>query len=373
VYASRGLRARESRGLDEAELSTWTSRYPQPPAWSVEWAAVTAIVIDMDTSPLGLHGAMSRQDAIIQFGPQEVRRMQEAGRWQAPWSGVLIDADLLTNPLTHASAALALAGSDAVLGGPTAAYVHGCRSVEPLPVHLVVPYGHWLRSRPGLDVHNGRFLETDREIRRELAVLSLERVLTDVLCRATPPDALALVDEALAMIDPDRREAYRAVIARRLEQRRDPRGTRRGARILGVATGRAESPAESWFLWRIIDRGFPAPEVNWSLRGPDGREVRRLDYAWPEMRIAVEYNGYAVHEGREAQDADRIDDLRRRGWIVIVVEAEDLARPGRFEAALEQAFRQRGFDVSRRTPRALQGRRHREPRDRRVRTSRAPH
>jgi hypothetical protein len=328
-------------------------------------------VLDVNTSPLGPHGAISRQVAITRFGTQEVRRMQEAGRWHAPWSGVLVDANRLTDPLTRASAALVLAGPDAVLGGPTAAHVHGCRSVEPLPVHLVVPYGHWLRSRPGLDVHNGRFLDTDREMRRELAVLSLERVLTDMLCRARPSDALALTDEALAMIDPDRREAYRAVIARRLEQRRDPRGTRRGARILGLATGRAESPAESWFLWRIVDCGFPAPEVNWPLRAPDGREIRRLDYAWPELRIAVEYNGYAVHKGREAEDADRIEDLRRRGWMVIVVEAEDLARPGRFEAALEQAFRQRGVDVSRRAPRALEGRRHREPRERRVRAGRA--
>lgn len=330
---------------------------------------MAAIVIGMETSPLGLHGAISRQDAIIRVGAQEVRRMQESGRWQAPWSGVLVDADRLTDPLTRASAALALAGPDAVLGGPTAAHVHGCRSVEPLPVHLVVPYGHWLRSRPGLDVHNARFIDPDREIQRELAVLSLERVLTDMLCRARPSDALAVADEVLAMIDVDRREAYRAAIARRLERRRDPRGTRRGARILGVATGRAESPAESWFLWRIVDCGFPAPEVNWSLRGPDGREVRRLDYAWPELRIAVEYNGYAVHEGREAEDADRIEDLRRRGWIVIVVEAEDLARPGRFEAALEQAFRQRGLDVSKRTPRALQGRRHRDAQERRIRAA----
>jgi hypothetical protein len=333
---------------------------------------VAAIVLDVDTSPLGLHGATTRQDAIGRFGVQQVRRMQESGRWHAPWPGVLVDVDRLTDPLTRASAALALAGPDAVLGGPTAAHVHGCRSVEPLPVHLVVPYGHWLRSRPGLDVHNARFLEADREIQHELAVLSLERVLVDMLCRARPSDALALTDEALSMIDPDRREAYRAVIARRLEHRRDPRGTRRGARILGVATGRAESPAESWFLWRIVDCGFPAPEVNWSLYGPDGREIRRLDYAWPELRIAVEYNGYAVHKDRAAEDANRIEDLRRRGWTVIVVDAEDLAQPGQFEAALEHAFHQRGVDVSRRTPRALQGRRHREPRERRVRAGRVP-
>ncbi|MHA6617395.1 hypothetical protein [Pseudonocardia sp. DLS-67] len=323
----------------------------------------------METPKLGPYGAMPRQQAINCFGIQEVRRMQEAGRWQVPWSGVLIDVDRLADPLARASAGLALGGPDALLSGPTAAYIHGCRSVEPSPIHLAVPYGHWLRSRPGLVVHNARHLDADREVRDELPVLSLERVLSDMLCRARPPDALALVDEALAMIDPDQREAYRDTIARRLERRRDPRGRRRGARILAVATGRAASPAESWFLWRIVDCGFPAPAVNWSVRAPDGREVYRLDYAWPELRIAVEYNGYAAHSGQEAEDAARIEDLRRRGWIVIVVQAEDLARPSRFEAALELAFRQRGVDVSKRTPGALQGRRHREPRDRPPRTA----
>jgi hypothetical protein len=313
---------------------------------------------------------MARQEAIGRFGIQEVRRMQEAGRWRALWSGVLLDADRLTDPLALASAALALGGPGAVLAGPTAAYVHGCRSMDPMPVHVAVPYGHWLRSRPGLVVHNGRHLDADREVRDELPVLSLERVLGDMLCRARPSDALALVDEALAMVDPDQREAYRDTLARRLERRRDPRGRRRGARILAVATGRAASPAESWFLWRIVDCGFPAPSVNWPLYAPDGREVYRLDYAWPELRIAVEYNGYAVHSGHEAEDAARTEDLRRRGWIVIVVEAEDLVRPGRFEAALEAAFRQRGVDVSGRVPRALEGRRHREPRDRPTRTGR---
>lgn len=139
---------------------------------------------------------MARQEAIVRFGIHEVRRMQEAGRWRALWSGVLLDADRLTDPLALASAAIALGGPGTVLAGPTAAYVHGCRSMDPMPVHLAVPYGHWLRSRPGLVVHKGRHLDADREVRDELPVLSLERVLGDMLCRARPSDALALVDES---------------------------------------------------------------------------------------------------------------------------------------------------------------------------------
>jgi hypothetical protein len=291
--------------------------------------------------------------------------MQESGSWQAPWPGVLIESARAADPITRASAAIALAGEQALLAGPTAAHLHGCRSVEPLPVHLVVPYGHWLRSRPGLVVHNGSGLAAGRQVRDGLPVLSFERVLADMLCRGAPTDALAATDEALAMVAPERREATRAAVARSLAQRGDPRGRRRGAKILALATGRAASPAESWFLWRIVDAGFPPPEVNWSLCDPDGREVHRLDFAWPELRIAIEYNGYAYHVGRDAEDEARAEDLRRRGWIVITVQVEDLARPGPFEAALEGVFGRRGVDMSRRSLRVLQGRRHREVQERR--------
>lgn len=323
----------------------------------------------METTSIGLHGAISRQEAIGRFGFQEVRRWQESGRWHSPWEGVLVDATRASNPLTVVAAAVLFAAADGVvLAGPTAAHLHGCRSVEPLPVHLAVPYGHWLRTRPGLVVHNGRMLDADREMRHGLPVLCLERLLTDMLCRSSPTEALAVTDEVLAMVGPERCEAYRATIARKIEQRCDPRGTRRGAQLLDLATGRAASPAESWFLYRIVDAGFPVPEVNWSLCGPDGREIYRLDFAWPELRIVIEYNGHAYHVGREAEDAARAEDLRRRGWIVITVDADQLGRPAQFETTLAAAFRRRGVDVSRRTRRALQGRRHRESRERRRNT-----
>ena len=326
----------------------------------------------VETTIEGLYGAISRQDAIARFGIYEVRRRWQSGQWHAPWAGVFVEAVRASDPLTLCSAALLVAGSGSALAGPTAAHLHGCRSVEPLPVHVIVPYGRALRTRPGLVVHNGRGFETDLEERHGLSVLGLERVLTDMLCRSRPSDALAVLDEALARVEPDRREMYRAAIAGRLERRHDPRGTRRGAQLLGLATGKAASPAESWFLYRIADSGFPLPQVNWSLYDQDGREIYRLDFAWPELRIVVEYNGHAYHVGREAEDEARAEDLRRRGWIVITVGADELGRPAQFETALADAFRRRGVDVSKRRSRALAGRAHREPGERRRKPA-APH
>jgi hypothetical protein len=314
----------------------------------------------MDDSIPRRHGAFLRKEAVGRFGASRVRREQESGRWTSPWPGVLVEVTRVADPLTLMAAAVLFGNEEAVLAGPTAAHLHGCRSVSPTPVHIMVPYGHWLRSRPGLVVHNGPLLPEDLDTRCDLSVLGFDRALTDVLCTLPPTDALAVADEALAMIEETQREKYRAAIAERLVRRPDIRGTRRGALLLDLATGKAASPAESWLLWKVVDAGFPVPEVNWSLVAPNGHEVYRLDLAWPELRICVEYNGHAVHIDQTAEDEARLEDLRRRGWRVVVAWASDLASPGRYESELQTAFLARGIDMSRRRVGRLRGRRHRD-------------
>lgn len=44
----------------------------------------------------------------------------------------------------------------------------------------------------------------------------------------------------------------------------------------------------------IIERGFPLPEANFSLLSPAGKEIYRLDLAWPSLRIALEYDGHEL-------------------------------------------------------------------------------
>lgn len=83
--------------------------------------------------------------------------------------------------------------------------------------------------------------------------------------------------------------------------------------------------------------------MNWSVRDLDGREIYRIDLAWPEFRVAVEYNGYAAHLGREEADAARRLDLERRGWIVLPVTAADLRDPVRLVARVRAALAARGY------------------------------
>ena len=95
-------------------------------------------------------------------------------------------------------------------------------------------------------------------------------------------------------------------------------------------------------LWNLVEAGLPTPQVNWSVKDLGGREIYRLDLAWPDLRIAVEYNGHAAHSGREEADAARTLDLERRGWIVIEVTADDARRPAHMLTRVLAAFARRG-------------------------------
>ena len=311
---------------------------------------------------LGPSGACLRSDAVRLYGRYEVRCAIRTRALHAPWPGVVMDATRAADPLTVVSAAWLAVGRDALVTGPSAAVLHGLTALPATPVHVVVPYDSRQRSRPGIVVHKGSALSDDRDERHGLPVVCLERLISDLACTASPPDALAVIDQALAVLKEEDRPTFRRRLRERLQDRTDPRGTRIGRRLVDLATGLAESPAESWWLWRVVDLGFPVPDVNPWVRDLGGTGLFRLDLAWLELKIALEHNGYAAHRGCEDDDARRIADLERRGWLVVVVEADDLRSVTRMETELHEAFRRRGVDLGGRVAGALRPLPHRGPR-----------
>jgi hypothetical protein len=290
----------------------------------------------------GLHGAYLQADLIERVGRYRVRAALGNGALQRLWQRVLVESKRELDVRTRSAAALLLHGPSSVIAGPSAAWLHGCTAIDATSTHVLVPYGHPSRSRAGLVVHNGPLPGDDVIEMDGLRTLTVERVGCDLLCTARPRDAIAVLDQMLAALAEEERDRFRAQVDQRLARRRDPRGTRRGARLLGLATGRAESPPESWLLLEVVDLGYPPPSANWPLYSPDGALLYRLDLAWPDLRIALEYNGYAVHADRALADKRRAEDLRRRGWIVLAVTSADLVDNQRLDRVLHGAFVQRG-------------------------------
>jgi hypothetical protein len=200
----------------------------------------------------------------------------------------------------------------------TAAALYGFDTEVPPDLHVLNPRGHQLRRADGLVVH-----------RRDGAPLvwTGERLATSPAWTAVEvaralrrPRALATLDTALRSGTCSRGELWRAAI-----EQAGRRGIVAVRALLPLADRRAESPMESEARLAMIDGGLPVPELQYEV--VDGnRELRRLDFAWPEQRVAVEYDGLDWHSDPDAMRRDR----RRRialqdvGWTVISIVFEDV-------------------------------------------------
>lgn len=292
----------------------------------------------------GLHGVYLRDHLVEELGLTTVRSMLRNGELVKYAKHVLVDRRRSGDLLTRAAAALLLVGPRAVLNSFTAAALQGCGAADTGTVHVLSTYDRRPLSRPGLTVHNQTYLdEGDVLVLNDLRTLALEAVLVDLLCTARRPLALACLDQTLAMLDAGSRQAYRDELRTRIAERGDRRGTRRAQPLLSLGTGVTESPAESHLLLTIFDGGLPLPALQVPVVDIGGFERYRLDFAWEETKVALEYDGYEAHEGRELEDARRDSDLRARGWLVVRARAADLRDPTNLLTKLRGAFRKRRF------------------------------
>ena len=292
------------------------------------------------------------------LGRRRVDRMRADGRIRQIW-GVLVPRESLLDPDTRAAAALLVAGPAAALTGLTAAALQGCPAAATPVVHVAVPYSSSLRTKEGLVVHQGRGLLNEVIAVRELRTVALEVAITELLCTDSARRALAVADQAAAQFVERERSAFRGRIADRLVARPDRRGTARAGGLLALITGRAESPPESWLKLLVVEAGFPTPTEQFPVLDALACIRYVLDLCWPELRIALEYDGYESHEYRRDQDVRRDLDLERRGWITIRATAADLREPSALLARLDDAFRARGAAYYRATPAEQRPRRRR--------------
>ncbi len=101
-------------------------------------------------------------------------------------------------------------------------------------------------------------------------------------------------------------------------------GRRIGVGRLRTALGRARegvaSRPETWTRLTLVDAGLPEPETDHLVLDAAGRFLARVDLAYPQWRIAIEYDG--AHHGTGLQwerDVERYAALEAAGWRVIRV------------------------------------------------------
>lgn len=289
----------------------------------------------------GRHGAVSRSEADEVLGRRMVLEGLATGVLAQPWRGVVVHAADSLKLTTRAQAALLVVGQPAALSGATSLALHGISAAEDMAIHLAVPYSRRIKSKPGLTVHQVGFRPSDVIELDGLATFSLDLALADFLCDGDKRTALAALDEAMLGLVPDHVRTLRENVRDRIVDRRDRRGIHRALMLLDLATGKAESPPESILRLIVVEAGFPIPEAQYEITTVEGRKLYVLDMAWPLLRIALEYDGFASHEERRDHDSERDARMAGRGWITIRASAADLRDPQRVLAELARAFERR--------------------------------
>lgn len=115
----------------------------------------------------------------------------------------------------------------------------------------------------------------------------------------------------------------------------------RGALEARVARGIPESEQETALLALLADHGFPEPVPQCEVIDRGGRFVARVDAAYPQYRIAMEYDSDQEHSdpAELARDNSRRNRLLAEGWSVISARSDDLRTGGgQFVRAVEAAL-----------------------------------
>ncbi|MGR7025327.1 endonuclease domain-containing protein [Geodermatophilus sp. URMC 62] len=282
--------------------------------------------------PPSLLGLPFRGTDAIRRGlltPEQLR----SRAWRRLFRDVYLHRDVPVTHVLRASAAASLVLPGAVVSGTSAAAFWGVDLAgTDDDVVLTLPPGRHPVRASGLAVRRVRLARTD--VLRRHGVLTTTPVATalDLARRLSGDDAVVAVDRFLAagLVDLPSLRARAAEAA--------GRGSARARGVCELADERSESPQETRVRLLVARSGLPAPVPQFTVR-VDGRFVARVDLAWPQVCVAVEYDGrWHAEPGQFARDRQRLNRLQAAGWRVVFVTAEDLYRPEELVVRIARAL-----------------------------------
>jgi hypothetical protein len=264
----------------------------------------------------------------------DVTKAELRSRYRRVFRDVYLAPGLDLTPELRAKAGWLWSRRRAVVAGLTASALHGAKWVDASqPIELIHDNRHRL---PGLQIRGD--LASDDEIVKMagIPVTTPERTALDLACWYPLEQALVAVDAlasatSLKILDVER-------LAARYPGRR---GTATARAVFDLVDAGAESPRETLLRLLIIEAGLPRPDTQIQIYDRCGYLVARADMGWPDLRIAIEYEGdhHRTDERQFNRDIVRIEQMQSAGWIVIRVTAKD--RPDQVLSRIRAAIARR--------------------------------
>ncbi|GAB3357041.1 endonuclease domain-containing protein [Modestobacter lapidis] len=282
--------------------------------------------------PAELRSRVFRGTAVVGAG-----LLTRAQLRSSPWRRVLPDVYVHEDvAVTHALRARAAAGvllPDAVVTGCSAAVLWGVDLAGPADdVELTRAPGTNPVRVPGLRVRRAVLPPGAVGRRRGVAVTTPEATAAAVAAALPGDDGVVAVDRLVhsGVVDLD--------AVRRCAASLTGPGSRRARDVCALADGLAESPQETRV--RLLVRRSPLPDPVAQFRVYDGaRFVARVDFGWPDRRVALEYDGlWHADPGQLGRDRARLNRLTAAGWRVVFGTAADLHHGHRLLARVAVAL-----------------------------------
>lgn len=263
------------------------------------------------------HGAVARWQLLpLGVTRHEIQRRLDSKALHEIHRGVYL-VGAVPSEFSYAQAALLALKGRGALSHFSAAHLWKLRDYSPqAPPWVTAPFNG--QSSRGLHLHRATLQRVDLRTVHRLRVTSPPRTVFD--CAQLYDDDYefeALVGEAKY-----RGLAGESELERQLERNPRKRGSARLRRVLDLPGGprRTRSKGERAFLCLLREEKVVGFETNSKVFGPE------LDFVWPELRFAVEIDGWDGHKGKVAFERDRlkIAELQARGVEVMPVTGRQM-------------------------------------------------
>ncbi|MCU1484653.1 MAG: hypothetical protein JWN67_1399 [Actinomycetia bacterium] len=242
------------------------------------------------------------------------------GRWIRLRRGVYVVAGTPQDERQVVLAACLAAGPEALVAHLSAGRLWGLALPRPAAIELVGPR----RRLEGVVSHSSiTLVASDRARLGAVPITSPARTLVDASGSVTPDRLGEVVDDAL------RRGLVRLEELRRCHERVDTGPGRRPTLAMrevlvrrqpGYSAG--DSLREADIVQLLAASGLPAPVLGHRIRV--GRRTYKLDIAWPEAMLCIEFDGWDTHRTYTAFHRDRQRGRRivASGWTLLPVTAQ---------------------------------------------------
>lgn len=295
------------------------------------WSAVAELAASQ-------HGAFHRsQAAEIGLTTRQLRRAATKGLLRRSTSQVFV---YLSNPVTTRQNLIVASLAGAVASHRSAAMLHKLDGASSKVVEVTVARGSEI-SLAGVVVHRSSAHEScDVTTVDGIRCTSIARTLAELGAVVSDDVVEQALDSSLR----------RGVSARWIEEthnrlwRPGPCGGGALARVIRNPRRRRELP-ESW-LETLVERlvtagGLPAPTLQHEVVLESG--PRRMDLAFPEIRLGIEGHSRRFHFGPLREEADNLRDLQfaAAGWELIYVTWAMLEEPDYLMELIRSAYAHR--------------------------------